>query len=225
MLKTLLTSLVAISSLMNVANAAIISSDPIPTDLNAHNSANESNTDIFLYTERQNLILGSDLSVDYLAGSGSAGNIIAGTSVNSFILHFDGVGNNQQGDSLHATGTYIFDSPILAVIWTGARPNAQPQTANNLDATDSILGAVGTTYPNGLIGRGIELEDFYATNGTNDTFTVVGNEFSLSVFSKSAYLEQVRVITAGITASVPAPSALFLFGSALALLSFRRFYK
>lgn len=225
MLKTLLISLVAITSLMSVANAAIIVVNPIPTDLTANNSANESDTDISLYAERQNLILGSDLNVDYLAGSGLAGNIIAGTSVSSFMLHFDGLGSGLQGPSLHATGTHIFDAPILAVIWTGARPSAQPQTANNLDASDSILGAVGTNYPNGLLGRGLELENFYATNGTTDTFTVVGNEFSLSVYSKGAYLEQIRVITAGITADIPEPTALLLFGSALAFFGFRRFSK
>jgi hypothetical protein len=221
MLKTLLFSLVAMTSLVNIANAGIISGNPIPTDMSA-NGSNESNTDIFLYAERQNLILGSDLNVDYLAGSGLPGNIVAGTAVNSFILNFDAVGTDTGGATIHSMGTHLFNTPILAIIWTGKRPPAQPQTANNLDASDSILGVPGTNYPNGLIGRGLELEDFYATNGTNDFFTIVGNQLSLSVFTKSNYIEQIRVITAS---SVSEPTALLLFGSAIALFGFRRFSK
>ena len=221
MLKTLLISLVTLGSLINFANAGIIVSNTIPASLEANSAGTESNTDIFLFTERQNLTLGSDLNVDYLSGSnGSSGSIAAGTMVNSFIFHFDGIGSLTDGMSLHSVGTHVFDFEILAVIWTSARPSAQPQTDNNLDASDSILGISGLAYATGTLGRGLEVESFYNANQTADTFIVTGNQIELSVFSKAAYIEQIRVITR--TVDVPEPTTLLLFGSALALFGFRR---
>jgi hypothetical protein len=222
MLKTLLISLVAISSFVNVANAGIIAGNTIPTSLEP-NALPESNTDIFLYAETQNLSLTSDLDVDFLADTGLSGKLLAGTRVNSFILNFDAVGNGTD-ISYTASGSHIFDTEILAVIWTGSRPGAQVQTDENLDKTDSILGVSGVSYGTGALGRGLELEDAYKVNGTTDTFFVNGNQIDIELFVKAAYADQLRVITAANYSPVlvSEPAAFLLFGSALALFGFRR---
>ncbi|GAA0810177.1 hypothetical protein GCM10009111_00660 [Colwellia asteriadis] len=224
MLKSILISLITLSSLVNFANAGIISGNAIPSSLEV-NSNPESDTDIFLYAERQNVMLGADLDVDFLAATGLSGSLLAGTTVNSFIFNYDAVGTDYSRGSFNATGTHFFDTKILAVIWTGSRPGAQPQTAKNLGKSDSVLGVAGVTYPTDFLGRGLELEaDFYGANGTNDVFTVSGNQIDLSLFARAPYSDQLRVITAA-KVEVPEPAAIVLFGTALCLFGFRRFSK
>lgn len=223
MFKTLLISLFAMSSLLSVANAGIISGNPIPSSLEV-NSLPESDTDIYLYAERQNLLLESILNVDFLAETQSVGSLNVGTKVNSFIFNFDAVGEDYNRGLFHGEGFHLFDTKILAVIWTGARPDNQPQVANNLDASDSVLGAAGVTYATGTYGRGLEQEEYFNANGTADSFIVTGNRIDLSLFVKAPYSDKLRVITAAdVAAEIPEPTAFLLFGTALCLFGFRRF--
>ena len=133
MIRSTLFLLVALLLVTN-AQAGIIVSDTTPSSL-LPNAQPESNTDIFLYTEQQNVTLSEDLSVDYLASTGLSGVLAAGTELNSYIFNFDAVGDNYDLGSFSASGSYDFGTEILAVIWSGYRSNQVtfPDSQNLLD--------------------------------------------------------------------------------------------
>lgn len=226
MIKHLLISFFALS-ITTTAQAGIILSgniydtNPLPTSL-ALNTLPESNTNIFLYTEREDFLLTSDLNVDYMGSTTTEGVISSGTKINSFFLNFDAVGDEYTVNSFNSVGSYLFDTEILGIIWSGTRPDAQNlivPSSGFLDLSDGILGLAGTTYATDAIGRGLEPEDFYLTNGTTDEVTVSGRQLDVSLFVKPAYADQLRVITA-----VPEPTTLLLFGTAvICLVNLRRF--
>ncbi|MAG76692.1 MAG: hypothetical protein CL811_08020 [Colwelliaceae bacterium] len=212
--------LLAALLLANNAQAGIIVSDTTPASLEA-NAQPESDTDIFLYTEQENFTLTDDLGVDYLASTGLSGVLAAGTELNSYIFNFDAVGDDYDRGSFSAEESYSFETEILAVIWTGYRESsAHPFSANLLDASDLVLGAAGTVYSTNSNGRGLEVEDFYGANNTQDSFVVNGNQIDLELFVRAPYADQLRVITA---VKVPEPNAIMLFGLALILVATRRF--
>ena len=232
MIKHLLISFLALS-ITATAQAGIISgniddSKSLPASL-LLNTLPESDTHISLYKEQENFLLLENLNVDYIGSSKDEGVIAAGTMVNSFFLNFDAEGIEYTQDSLHGFGSYLFDTEILGIIWSGTRPGAQPVSKGFLDLSDDILGlattayptgVLGTAYPTDVLGRGLEPEAFYNTNNTEDVVTVsnFGRQLDLSLFVKPAYADQLRVITA-----VPEPSTLVLFGAAaLCLLNLRR---
>ncbi|NQY63773.1 MAG: hypothetical protein HRT38_08535 [Alteromonadaceae bacterium] len=221
--KHLIFSILITLFVVNTANAGLISGNindtlPLPTVL-ALNSLPESNTEIFLYTERQDFSLPSDLSVDFFTGTASSGVIAANTRINSFFINFDAVGTEYTENSFNAEGSYLFDTEILGVIWGGYRPEAQPLSSGFLDASDSLVGLPGIIYGTSALGRGLEPENFFGENTTQDVLYVLGpnnRRLDLSLFVKPAYADQLRVITA--VAEVPVPATLLLFGPALLLL-------
>jgi hypothetical protein len=235
MIKHLLISFLALS-ITATAQAGIIVSGNIDDSqslpLSLEMNENENNDDIFLYTEQENFLLTDDLNVDYLGSTTDAGIIASDTRVNSFYLNFDAEGSDYTQNSYNGYGSYLFDTKILGIIWSGTRPGAQPLSNGFLDLSDGILGLSTTTYPTGvpgatyptsppsIVGRGLEPEAFYNTNNTEDVVTVsnAGYQLDLSLWVKPAYADQLRVITA-----VPEPSTLVLFGAAaLCLLNLRR---
>lgn len=221
MIKVVFTSLLILSLSANSAFATLIVGNDIPASLEA-NAAPESDTDVYLYQEQENFTLAEDLYVDYLVSSDSTGIITSGTEINSFIFNFDAVGDDYSRGSFSAMISHLFDTEILAIIWSGYRSDVinQPISDNYLDLSDDILGVAGVTYATGSDGRGLETEDLFDANGTKDSFTVTGNQIDLSLFVRAPYADQVRVITA---AKVPEPTAILLFGTALCLFGFRRF--
>jgi len=174
----------------------------------------ESSTNAWAFDERQSFELSSDLMVDRLIGTASAGSINSGTVVNSYFIHADPVGSGtDSSDVVNISGTVTFDTAILGLIWTGQECNNCPVSPMYLDASD-YLGAVGTIYPTGSLGRGYEVEDFYAINGTQD-FVISDDGFSLTTLSSAAqplFSDQLRVITAASPVPLPLPVWLFLSG-------------
>ena len=226
MIKHLLISFFALS-ITTTAQAGIILSGNIddtkslPASL-VLNALPESNIDLFLYTEQEDFLLTSDLNVAYMGSTTTEGVISSGTKINSFFLNFDAEGDEYTLNSFNSVGSYLFDTEILGIIWSGTRPDAQNlivPSSGFLDLSDGILGLAGTTYATDAIGRGLEPEAFFNSNNTADKVTVSGRQLDVSLFVKPAYADQLRVITA-----VPEPTTLLLFGTAvICLVNLRRF--
>ena len=157
------------------------------------------------------------MAVDDLAGTSGIGTIAAGTTVNSYFLHADPVGTStDSSDVMSITGTITFDAPILGLIWSGVSCNNCPVSNMYLDSSD-YLGATGTSYPTGGLGRGYEIDDFYAINGTQDFVTISSDGYSLSTVSSAAqplFSDQIRVVTA----VVPLPLPVWMMASGLMVL-------
>lgn len=106
-------------------------------------NALQSNTQIYVFQERSNYVLPSDVTVDatspgtYSSDPGTA-TITAGTSVNAYIVHMDVTQQTTHGSigGNPSAGGITFDYPIIGVIGMAA----------NLDATDSVLGDPDSTY-------------------------------------------------------------------------------
>ena len=149
-----------------------------------------SNTALMLFDEVQNLTLGAAITT-------SSGVIAAGTRVSSHMLFLNRA--DAARISLTLSGTMTFDGAILGLITTTA----------GLAATDSILGAIGTSYDL-FRNRGLEPSD--VTTFIGDTLTA-----SLRASQPGDWL---RVIT---VAAVPVPAAgLLLVGALGGLAALRR---
>ncbi len=165
----------------------------------------QDNSNFYVFNEKQNYTLMSDLAVDWTPsdgaslGSGNGGSISAGTRVNSYFLHFDPSSNAQE-----VYGQIDFSEEILAVIYTPV----------NLENSDGSLGAAGTEYGD-KAWRG------YEGKVDLDYSSLVGpNGLWVKNWANGDFTDQARVITA---APVPVPAALWLFGSGiLAMLAVRR---
>jgi len=176
----------------------------------------ESSSTIWAFDEKQQYTLTTDLFVDELAGTSAAGTVSAGSTVNSYFLHADPLGGSTEpADVISMSGTISFDSRILGIIWSGTACDNCPSSSMFLDASD-YLGASGTIYPTGGLGRGYEIDAFYAGNGTQDFVTISEDGYSLTMVSSAALplrSDQLRVITA-----VPIPLSVYLFTSGLFVL-------
>ena len=124
-----------------VGSGAVYYQPSIPTNLDL--GKYESDTDIFVFDEQQNLILSNNLYVDIgqpdtyndsddLVGAG--GTILAGTPVNCYLVHIDPIG--VPGSIVTYSGSVTFSNKILGVI----------VETSTLNATDSVLGVGATTY-------------------------------------------------------------------------------
>ncbi len=158
------------------------------------------NDNKFYVFEERTTTLGSDLQVDWFASNGGAlsngggGKISAGTQVTSYFVHFEPATKLST-----VSGNLTFSQKIIAVIFT----------SQNLADSDPVLGAPGTSYPTGQTGRKYESWDQNASYWVND--------YTLHINTKSWYnpnehlMDQARVITA----PVPVPAAVWLFGSGI----------
>ena len=143
----------------------------------------ESDGEIVIFNEVVDLTLQAPLALDATRpqlynslGDLHGGSIAAGAVVNSHLIHFDPVG----GGNVTRSATFVFQSDILGLLVQDAQ----------LDASDAVLGAEGTAYPNGT-PRATDL-----SNG--DRITLSGDLRTLSVTLTSAGgLDQIRVITSG----------------------------
>jgi len=229
MIKSFSVILFTIFLSINSAFAGIITGEDIPVSFTG-GSQPESDTDIYLYVEQEDFILGTDLDVDFLVTTGNVGVLSSGTKVNSFIFNFDAVdmftthAENWARGSFTVDESYLFDTEILAIIWSGSRNPiiGEPDSNNFLATSDSILGFPGTSYPSDVLGRGLELEEKFKNANTQDSFIISGKKIDMSLFVRAPYADQFRVITAA-KAEIPEPAAILLFGTALCLFGFRRF--
>ena len=157
----------------------------------------QSNSDIRTFIEKQDFVLATSVKVDDTASGTFTskaslvdGTIAAGTSVDSYFFHSDTVSGSQV-----YTGSVTFTTAILGVM----------VLAKSLDATDALLGHVGTTYPTGDGGRDLELDP------THDFFTLSADKKTLTFqFDTHGNVDEVRVLTA--PSAVPEPSSIALLG-------------
>jgi hypothetical protein len=156
--------------------------------------ATQSDTEIKLFTERGGVTLVAPVNVDVsvpgtynfpASAPYSPATLPAGTTVDSFFLHFDRVSTTGFG---RLTGSVTVDCPIVGVI------ALTPQ----LDASDAALGRVGTLYPTGTEARrGLEFEEEITLSADRKTLIV-----TLEIQSEALpggpgdpTLDQIRVIT------------------------------
>ncbi|MBX7074085.1 MAG: hypothetical protein K1X71_13150 [Pirellulales bacterium] len=151
----------------------------------------ESNTDAYRFDEQQ-VLLGVAVAVDIAtpglydnSNPDDPGVIPAGTWVRSYFLHRDPVGSAFGV----VTGTVISPTKVLGIIFSDA----------NLDATDPLVGALGTTYPTGTGFRGMEIPFII----TPDEIFWDGNQVTVSFESDAALVvDQIRVL-----AEIPEPAS------------------
>jgi hypothetical protein len=159
-----------------------------------------------IFKERSQWTLAADLSVDAInpgaavAGSDNtavAGVIPAGTTVDSFLVHYDPVGQpTDPNTTVSWSAIFELGDEILGIVTSDGF----------LDASD-FLGAPGTSYPTGLAFRGttgaLEGNDGYNWS----QIRVLGGLQSVTVS-----VDEIRIILA---APIPEPSMLGLFAPAL----------
>ncbi|MBN2187220.1 MAG: hypothetical protein JW732_07215 [Dehalococcoidia bacterium] len=130
----------------------------------------ESSDEVYVFNEKQNVFLSSDLLTD------DSKTIPAGTSVNSHLVHFDPVG--VANVVISVSGTVNFDGDILGLYTTN----------DGLDGTDATFGLTGTAYPTGS-------PRFLEVTGVNaDTATVDGSKLAVDLHANTG-IDQIRVIT------------------------------
>lgn len=122
--------------------------------------------------------------------------LVTGT-FNSHFVHFTGF-----VPSPAAAGTVVFDAPIAAVFYRDLE----------LDNTDALFGAGGTTYPTTLVNRGTALPSFISINSNVLNFNLLANAAGI------IDIEQIRVLTY----PVPTPGAMALIGLGGLVVSRRR---
>ncbi|MEX2309974.1 MAG: hypothetical protein WD738_20545 [Pirellulales bacterium] len=164
-----------------------------------------------IFAERQRVLLAADLSVDAInfgaevqgsTNTAVAGVIPAGRMVDSYLVHFDPVG---QPTDLNVTvswsAIFEFGDRILGAIYSDEL----------LDASD-FLGAPGTTYPTGV--------EFRGTTGDqegNDGFIWGQIRVFQGLQSVTVAVDQFRIIL-----QVPEPTSLAMGAPVLFVLAFRR---
>jgi len=155
-----------------------------------------------VFVERQNVVLPEDVFVNLTStgmvlGSGHFSNawIPAGTTVDSYLLHFDPIGQPQA--DVTTWGSLSFDNQVLGIVLTSPA----------LDLSDAILGHPHTAYPTGVFGRSFDwgLEDVVELSHDRKTVTAL-------MRARPGY-DHIRIITA-----VPEPSTLILLTAALGAL-------
>lgn len=155
----------------------------------------ESNSEIRVFGERQGIVLGGDLPVDFFASGAyyeypelpGEASVSRGTVVSSYLLHFDPVGG---GGGWDLSGTVGFDSEILGVCIL----------SDALAESDSIVGLPSIQYPPDA-RRAVTLGDLLTW------FELAPDRRSLTVsLHVEDGLDQVRVITmAGTTDPLAMP--------------------
>lgn len=207
-------ALLALSSLSHataiLSTSGNITQGVIPSSLVGN--ATES-TQMFVYQERQDLLLPSTVLVN-LASSGTYAPvtpnpaatlpIATGTTVTSYLFHLDPPGTNL---ATIAT-TVTFDGDILGII----------TSLSGLTATDAILGAIGTTYETVLGQRGMEP----GSSAVGDSLNVSANLRTLSLNFGATTIDEIRVLVAP-SNHAPEPGTMALLsGGLLALARLRR---
>lgn len=144
----------------------------------------ESNTEIRIFVEQQELQLNSTLAVDISQpglydseSSLTSATLAAGIEFNAYFVHVDPEGGAQ--DPRPFDGSVTFDEPIFGLI-------VLDQT---LDDTDPILGLAGTAYATGSQLHGL---DFFP----QDAVTISDDRRTLTLNLKAGgMVDQLRVIT------------------------------
>src|SRR6185312_15148144 len=107
------------------------------------------------------------------------GKIPAGTIVDSHLVHSD---PPARSTTPGRTGSVTFPTDVIGIVGSTAR----------LAATDSTLGAPGTTYAGSVKYRGLEAD----SNGRPDTVTISADRRTVSIdFRTTSVIDDLRIIT------------------------------
>lgn len=171
----------------------VVNVDGGPTPSSVLLGVAESDTQVKFFTEQGGVTLAAPINVDVKSPGtfhfdGDApydpGTVAAGTTVDSYFLHFDRTSTSGVG---RLTGSISFNCPIVGVI----------ALTDQLNASDAALGRVGTTYPTFLAAkRGLELEEEITLSVDRLTLS-----FTFEIQSSATSgpgdptLDQVRVLT------------------------------
>ena len=182
-MKTVMKTLLAagVIALATQANAMSISGDVLDqgtlvsgTNLKLNQMQN---VDVQLFYEGQKS-LSANVAADYVySGYTSSGIVPAGTTVQSFLVHYDPL----TSAVVNASGSMTFDGIILGLI----------TTTSGLLASDSVAGVAGVLYEPG--SRALETTGSYA-----DIWSVSGGDltFNFTPFYTSTGMDEVRVLVA-----------------------------
>ena len=148
------------------------------------------NTGMQGFNERQGVTLAGALAVD-------GGSIAAGTIVDSHMIFLNGAGSGLLTHGFGQDGgvQWTFSGTILGVM---SDSNGTLEAASN-----SVLGALGTTYPGSFGARGLEGNPF--DNFNDDFYSFAGNVLTLGMRVTEPG-DWIRVVTAS-PAPVPLPAA------------------
>lgn len=149
----------------------------------------ESNEVLFVFDERQNVVLSEDIAVDITdpgtyddSSDLTPGTIPARTLVSSHFAHADPVPDGGCRERRNIEGTLTTSSPILGIAIL----------APALDDSDAPLGAPGTIYPTGEGVRRFNLD------GQNDFIIEQVDRMTVVIHADvCAHFDQVRIITEG----------------------------
>lgn len=143
----------------------------------------ESDTTIFAFNEQQCINVPADTAVDITVPGTyddnsdlTPGVIPAGMKVRSHFVHADPVGT---GNRVELEGSITLSHDVIGIAIRSA----------NLDASD-VDGAIGTAYPTGAPGRGLELDrqaDFVVLDGGLRDVTIHTDA--------DDHVDQIRVFT------------------------------
>ena len=170
----------------------------------------ESDSDVFAFIERQDVVLPADLRVNFVAPGlyddrsdlpDPVPFLAAATAVDSYFLHAD-----PSTRGITYEGSLTFDSDVLAVILGGVL----------LEESDGPLGAIGTNYPVDAFfsGRGLAI-------GGRDQIELSADRRTISFsFTTRQAIDQVRIVTEA--QAIPEPFAVMLLGSGIAAAVTRR---
>jgi len=156
-----------------------------------------------LFFEKSSVIAGSDLALT------TGGTVSVGTTVRSYILHFDPIANNPSGVGtaweIHATLT--FEEAVLGVIFDTVTSHG------NLAGTDATLGLGAGFYEDDWNHR-----KFETTQDKWNDVVIAGNTVTFNLFTTSS-MDEARIVTT----PVPGAVLLGLLGMSVAGWRLRRF--
>ncbi len=136
--------------------------------------------------------------------------IPTGTSFNSYLFHFDPVGNTAATFGFYVS-TITFDNPIIGVQllsdgFSLEKPGGTPYTGTLEQGDNQVFlnggpGPPNVYYPGGVSFRGLE-EDSFVLAISGDTVQIAG-------IAVNEQIDQVRIITATpISSGVPEPTTI-----------------
>jgi hypothetical protein len=165
---------------------AVLNQSPPPV---VSETALQNNQFLNLFTERTAYTLPTAVPVDISSYPATysgvdhltPGIVPAGTSVDSYFMFSDPVGEPNALFPYH--GTLTFSTPILGVI----------VLSSTLNKTDGILGAPGTTY---TIGAADGLEDNHTSSEPDTVEISSANQISVDFWTQND-IDSIRIITAG----------------------------
>lgn len=180
----------ALASLLSTSGNAIVV--PAPADLT--NDGPESDTDIFVFQELENFVLPADVQLDLFPGqshattsagnpeplpAGFGGTIPAGTVVEVYFVHFNGIDDVTTAVS---SGSALFaDNAVLGVMGT----------FGPMDSFDALAQPItGITYPTGHAARGV-----WDSNFDSVSVAVAAGNVDFTLSTANGFLDQVRVFT------------------------------